>query len=384
MASTPPTGPALETMLAVCAQAVGHPALHAQLRDAASRLERWDWLAARAEAHGLAPLVYTHLRGAGVAPPPSVHDELLGYYVQHVHASRMRTLALTDILTAFEREGIQTLLLKGAALAYLVYPQPPLRPMRDIDLLVPPQDAPRAQGALLALGFTADDPASLPADHHHLPACGRVAEGQLVSVEVHCALDPGYLEGPPQTFADLAPTAQVFTIQGRQAATLSREAMLWHLYRHTFLIHWRYEWPRLMGVADLVSLVEAWADRLDWDRLRRLYPAVYRVLPLLDQFTPWSAETRRILGMVAEPRQADIGATLLRWPRPLSADHEAHAWRQMARDTLFPPALWLRLTHGYGPSRLDLGRAWAAHLGWLWSRYRRNRRLMRAAWRTRR
>ena len=379
----PPTDPTLETLLAVCAQAVGHPALYARLREAASRLQRWDWLAARAEAHGLAPLVYTHLKDAGVALPPSVHDELQAYYLLHAHASRVRASALTDILAAFQSEGIPVLLLKGAALAYLVYPRPVLRPMRDIDLLVPPQDAPRAQAALRTLGFTAAGPATQPTDHH-LPACERVVDGQWVSVEVHCALDPAYLDGPPHAYADLAPTLQTFTLGDLLAAALGREETLWHIYRHTFLNHWYYEWPRLIGVADLVSLVEAWADRLDWDRLRHRYPAVPRILPLLDQFTPYSDHVRPLLGSFRHETWHEIGATLLRWPRSMLGAHEALAWGQTARDRLFPPALWLRLTHGYGPSRLDLGRAWLTHMGWLWSRYTRNRRFVWEQWRTRR
>ena len=373
LSPAPPTDHAIETLVAVCAQAVGHPALYTRLREAVSRVQRWDWLAERAEAHGLTPLVYTHLQAADVALPLSVQDELRGYYLQHAHASRVRTTVLTDILTAFQARAIEVLLLKGAALAYLVYPQPALRPMRDIDLLVPAETALRAQAVLQELGFTAAA-TSLPVDHHHLPACERVVDGQLVSVEVHSALDPGYLTGAPSTHADLAPAAHPFTLDGRPAATLSREDMLGHIYRHTFLIHWRYEWPRLVGVADLVSLVEAWGNQLDWDRLRSRYPAAYRSLPVLNQFTPWSDKTRQRLGIVSPPGQDDIGEALIHWPLSPVGAHEGLTAPHVVWARLFPPPLWLRLTHGYGPSRLDLWRARLAHLRWLGSRAMRRSR----------
>ncbi|MCW5882406.1 MAG: nucleotidyltransferase family protein [Anaerolineae bacterium] len=382
MPSAPPTDPTLETLLAVCAQAVGHPALYTCLTDAVKGLRSYEGLAARAEAHGLAPLVYTHLQAADIALPPPAQDELLAYYLLHAHVSRVRGRALAEILAAFQSAGIEVLLLKGAALAYLVYPRPHLRPMRDIDLLVPAQAAARAQAVLLDLGFTEQGPPALSTDHH-LPPCERIMEGQLVSVEVHRGLDPVYMGGPLQTFADLASTAQTFTLHGVPAATLGREETLWHIYRHTFLNHWYYEWPRLMGVADIVSLVEAWADQMDWDRLRHLYPAAYRILPLLDQFTPWSAKTRQRLGSVLRQGRSTIGETLLRWPRSMHGLHDDLAWQQAVRERLFPPALWLRLTHGYGPSRLDLGRAWLAHQHWLWSRYTRNRRFVWQQWRRR-
>lgn len=380
MPSAPPTDPTLETLLAVCAQAVGHPALYTCLTDAVKGLRSYEGLAARAEAHGLAPLVYTHLRAAGVALPPSVHDELRAAYMQHAHASRVRHAALTDILTAFQATAIEVLLLKGAALAYLVYPQPALRPMRDLDLLVPVRDAHRAQASLLNLGFTPFDPPDPPASGHHLPACQRMVDGHVVSVEVHTALAPADLGGPPCTFTDLALTAQVFSLDGMPAATLGREETLAHIYRHTFLLHWYYEWPRLIGVADLVSMVEAWADDLDWDRLRRLSPAAYRILPLLDQFTPWSSKTQGILG-VRRQRWDDIGETLMHWPLSLVGAHADLGWGQTLQERLFPPPLWLRLTHGYGPSHLDLGRAWLAHQRWLWARYTRNWRFVWEAWR---
>src|SRR5262245_38151271 len=123
-------------LLAVCARAQAHPAQAALLREQAQALQQWDALPAQAEAHGLVPLVYTHLQAAGIAVPPAIKQQLLGYYMQHAHATRVRTQVLSDILTCYQAARIDALVLKGAALAHMVYPQPVLRPMRDIDILV--------------------------------------------------------------------------------------------------------------------------------------------------------------------------------------------------------------------------------------------------------
>jgi len=61
---------------------------------------------------------------------------------------------LADILTCYQAAGIDVLVLKGAALAHLVYPQPVLRPMRDIDILVRAEDVYRAYARLPEIGFT--------------------------------------------------------------------------------------------------------------------------------------------------------------------------------------------------------------------------------------
>jgi hypothetical protein len=116
----------------------------------------------KSEAHGLVPLLYSHLQTAGIAIPPAIKAEILGYYMQHAHATRVRTQVLTDILTCFQKAGIDVLV-KGAALAHLVYPQPVLRPMRDLDILVRAEDAYRAYALLPEIGFT------LPLGPHYEP-----------------------------------------------------------------------------------------------------------------------------------------------------------------------------------------------------------------------
>lgn len=59
------------------------------------------------------------------------------------------------ILGALNSAGVQrTVLLKGAVLGWLVYPDPALRSTNDLDLLVSRSDAQRAHEALLGLGYT--------------------------------------------------------------------------------------------------------------------------------------------------------------------------------------------------------------------------------------
>ncbi|HMA36110.1 MAG TPA: nucleotidyltransferase family protein, partial [Chloroflexia bacterium] len=285
---TTPAAPATAVLLALCARATGHPIQYARLADVAGQVTSWEGLPAQAEAHGLAPLLYTHLQAAAIPLPAAIQQELQGYYLQHAHAARVRTAVLGEILRALAAAGIDVLVLKGAALAYLVYPQPACRPMRDLDLLVPAADAPRAQALLTGLGFAPAPAAGQEPDHHHLAAIQRTAAGQPISVEVHHRLDLHEPGDPPHPFAEFAPAAQAFTAGEVATRTLGREALLWHVYRHALCLPLTYEPLRLIWLADLVSLVEAGAGTLDWAQLRRIAPALVRLLPRLDALSPWT------------------------------------------------------------------------------------------------
>jgi hypothetical protein len=357
-----------DLLLALCARWPGHSEQYAQVRRYAQAVTNWNTIPVDAEAHGLVPLLYTHLQAAGVALPPNVKQQLQGYYMQHAHATRVRAQVLTGILELFKAAEIDVLVLKGAAIAYLVYPQPALRPMRDIDILVRAADVYRAYALLPEIGFTPPHGAhhGLGPDHHHLTAIKRDVDGFSVSLELHHALHLNQIGREPQRFEAFAPTTQRFMIGDSSAQTLGREETLWHLYRHTFCMPVSYEPLRLIWVADLISLVEAWVDELDWERVRREYRAAYRILPLLHRLSPWSdAIIERLQLPVARlPRIAGLGYQ--GWPRYTLAQQRSKGLQGILHDSVFPSPWWLRLYYGQGPSRSGYYWAWLAHQRWLW------------------
>ena len=85
------------------------------------------------------------------------------------------------ILDALSKAGLSTLLLKGSALAYWLYPTPQLRECGDIDLLLASRDdAEKASSILQSLGYQRREA--------HLP-------GDLVTFEFTCVLDGGIFPG---------------------------------------------------------------------------------------------------------------------------------------------------------------------------------------------
>ncbi len=350
----------MNPLLPLCARLNSNEAHHAAVRQAAARVANWPALLAQAEQHNLAPLLYRHLRGANAPLPPDSGHQLRGLVLRHRHANQVRGQILGQIYAATRAEGIEPLLLKGAALAHLVYPQPGLRPMRDIDLLVKPADAPRTQAILGRLGF--DAPQAYPAAkeiHHHLASATRQVEGFTVSVEVHhnvfmeeSRLSLGWeqLTAPPLEFA---------LPNGTPARTLGSEDTLWHLCHHVASISQPF---RFVWVVDMVAFAEQFVDAVDWARVRRQTPRVLEILSLFHAVTPLSQRLRQAAGVRVGSPPADIGEEFAGWPRhALKWMRRSKGIGQAARATLAPPEWWLRLYYGVGPYRSLAATRWLRH-----------------------
>jgi len=353
------------TLLALCARAQGHPTQYQYLREQSAKLTDWNTLPTQAEKHGLTPLLYVHLQAVGIPIPDSIKAQLQTRAMQHSHANKVRAKTLAEILDAFQIAGIDALVLKGAALAHLVYPEPGSRSMRDVDLLVSKSQARQAQALLAESGFTAPLPGDdLPAKH--LLVAQRRVEGLPVSIEIH---HNPYTNGTPATgFEALRPTAILFTIEGVTAHTLSYEDMLAHIYQHMRLI---FNPLRLIAIADLVSLAERFVTEIDWQQVN---PRVLNALALCHWLTPLSEELLKTAPLKIARPPTGIGQEFQGWPRYALAAQRHKGYWGILRDSFFPAAWWLRFYYGLPPgTALWWGRV-VRHplhiLGWVVHYYR--------------
>jgi putative nucleotidyltransferase-like protein len=69
-----------------------------------------------------------------------------------------------EVVTAFRAKGIESILLKGPAIAQWLYDEGALRPYADCDLLVPPDDFVRGETVLADLGFEREGLDTIPGD----------------------------------------------------------------------------------------------------------------------------------------------------------------------------------------------------------------------------
>jgi hypothetical protein len=352
-----------EAILGLCARAVGNPAQYCRLVVETDGFTGWRWLPGKAELHGLGPLLYTHLKATDSLAPVDVWREIKGLYLRHRHANQLRAEALKEILQAFEAASIQSLALKGIALAHLVYPEPGMRPMRDIDLLVPEPEIEKAAQTLIQLGYRSDDQQArmLPPGHHHIPALGRQVEGMTLNVELHHRLYPEVHYYPSYSFLELSERSVPFQLNGLAARTLGYEDLLEHVYRHAL-------GPPLLGsdlryvwIADLVSLVEKYVDSIDWERLKSQSPRTYNILPLLHFLTPWPEDVLHRLPFEMPSKPRDVGQDYNGWPRRRLAGRRRESAQAILRETFSPPEWWLRLFYGVGDRHSWLWNRWVRH-----------------------
>lgn len=117
-----------------------------------------DWAAVIDLAHreSVSALLYAALKQSGqlAQVPPALAQRLHLTYIQ-AHLMHERTVALVgNLLAQFAAEHIPVVLLKGAALAMSLYPDPAWRRLGDLDVLIHPVDKERVATLLRANEFT--------------------------------------------------------------------------------------------------------------------------------------------------------------------------------------------------------------------------------------
>ena len=146
----------------------------------------WDLTVRAAAWHRLGPMLAGHLAGTSVAPP-GIMAELDEQYLANAARNLFIAASLRQVLETLGAAEIPAMLLKGAALVETVYPDPALREMLDLDLLVPADRLGAANAALSTIGYRpqGEGPTSPSGrgGHHHEPAL--ISDRGLVAVELH-------------------------------------------------------------------------------------------------------------------------------------------------------------------------------------------------------
>ncbi len=329
-------------LLAFCARPALPDALAPELRRRAARVADWQAVLELAEQHGLGPLLHRHLRAADADVPTDVQPQLAALHVRHRRANEVHLRALGEILDVFRTAGIEARVLKGPALMFLVYRDPALRPVSDLDILVRPAEADRAQELLATLGFRAASADRVTREmRHHLPAAIRASDGIAVQVELH--RDALARDGLASIELDARREAPVaFDLNGHAAVTLGPHEMLWQICEH--LVGTLPRPLRLIWIADVIGVAETFGDRLDWTRIARDYSIVLNVLGLAQGLTPLPERVAAHVPPRVRAAQSGGGAAALSW-RPRGGVRAGGRWRQFRR-TISPPAWWIGLRYG--------------------------------------
>jgi hypothetical protein len=342
-------------LLALCARAEGHAAFYQRLGTQLNAFSAWDLLPAQAELHGMGALLWHHLRQARLPIPAETEQTLTGLYLRQRALNRLHTEVLLDVYAHLEWQGIVPILLKGLALAHQYYPDPALRAVSDIDLLLPSVEISPAAAILLGAGFTASDPAvdlaASPPAEVRLLAPAR--QGTRTLVELHHAhVGPWPMSGPfrDAELAGLDAAPQTLEIGGRRvrlpapADTLNYLSR--HFQRHLFEASSNRPLP-LKWVADILSLVERHAPEPGWtDHLRR-DPALMQRLEVFYSLTPHPQRLDGIIPVRGAAPPAGLNRYPGGWPREHYRPHpQERRLRFVMRTFAAPSPWWLRLHYG--------------------------------------
>ena len=223
----------------------------------------WPRLLKKAERWGLMPLVDRTLRQAdGV--PADVSKRLRNHYHRDtVHGLGRREL-LRALLTGLAAAGLPAIVLKGVALAAVAYPEPALRPMRDIDLLVRAADRARVDDVVQALRATfAAESDGVPegsARNPYLRPDGVAALDISVDV-IPASMAPRFAPGAAALTAGFWARAQTATIAGCETLVLSPDDLLLHVTVHLVMTGFG---DQLRALCDLAAIAHRHRDAIDW------------------------------------------------------------------------------------------------------------------------
>jgi len=332
-------------LLDVCARIDGHPNQHELIHHHCQNVVNWNEVLQQAELEGMAPLLNKHLDESGAVCPPAVRRSLALLVKRHRTQADARRQALIEILELFQSEQLDVLVLKGAALCYTLYPDPALRPMRDIDLLVHESAADRAHAILKDGGFSQAE-SIIPPDHFHLPPLYRDIGDTKICIEIHRGLYPNCPPYYPDIdFDRLLAAGQSFHIGTQEACTLDDVEMLHYLYQHGFHAPLTFESYKLINGADLTGFIEKNFQTLDWQKIGERFPHLIKALPFLHQIAPWNpdnVEPKWLQPIRLEP------ASFEGWPHKRLKKLKAEGARLPAilQKTFLPPRWWLGIYYG--------------------------------------
>ncbi len=232
---------------------------------AAPSVTDWECILQSAEKNAVAPLLYAALKKSGreTEIPANAFERLRVAYLRSDTANWLALQELRSLLVEFERAQISLVVLKGGALATTLYPEPALRPMSDLDILIPHVDYARANALLIERGYASpvEMGESFGAQLTNYRAYDRRGSSPAhLELHWHLFKSPYYCQRVPiEWFWDR--TTEI-AVHNQRVRVFERQAQFLHLAAH-FALHHRAE--RLIWSYDLALLLARERARINWD-----------------------------------------------------------------------------------------------------------------------
>lgn len=208
----------------------------------------------------LLPLLYRRLVQAGIEDP--VLPRFKGVYRNGWVSNQRVFQQIGPTCAVLQEAGIPYLILKGAALAHSVYPDPAWRPMDDFDVLVKPADVMKSLDVLKSLHWEKKHGEPVLEGNYRFRHEAALENNSGVELDLHWRI---FVAAPLD--AGDAPwwdhPAQV-EIRGESHPTLTPTLHLLHAIRHGLA---RTQISSLRWAVDACYLIRQNAETLDWPSL---------------------------------------------------------------------------------------------------------------------
>lgn len=343
-----------------------HEMLNRALQDFDDNNLAWRELIHAAEFQGVAPLLYTHLQEIDFILPKDQQRTLRSLYQRSRYSAQIRAAAIEEILLHFQKEQIESMVVKGIALVNYVYDQAGLRPMRDIDILVGKAQLQKAERLLVELGYQRKQHHDIPDDYYHLPPLLKIIDGLPVAIELHHDLLPLEESYPRWPLEKSLTRSLSISIGAGEAVTLNLEDSLYYLYLHGFRAPLSYEEYRFVHLADIVSLVEKYFKSIDWDAAAADFPHLLPVLSRLHFVTPWREDILGGLDLDVSTVPKQPGMPYQGWPLCTFKKCSPAELGSLLYRTLMPPQWWMQVYYGHLEGTAYLKSRWFDHPRNIW------------------
>jgi hypothetical protein len=208
--------------------------------------------------YSLFPLLYKNLQRYGIEDP--FMERLKGIYRLEWYKNQRLIYNMSRVLQYLHDSGIQTMILKGAALIELYYKNYAVRPMAGIDILVPTSQALSTINLLNKAGWT--QTTTLKDEHLYYRHSIQFKDqsGKELDLLWHL-LSESCLEDSDTVFWDRAVPIRINEVS---TYALDSTDTLFHVIIHG--VRWNSE-PPIRWIADAMCIINSTDSEIDWPRL---------------------------------------------------------------------------------------------------------------------
>jgi len=283
-------------------------------------------LFAHLEADGVTGVLFYHLRREGLTHllAPEVQEVLNKAFLRRSGENMACLAEARQVFLALSEGGVPFMVLKGLALAEIVYPHPAMRATSDLDILIRREDLARADASLTGAGFRPLD--SVPGRALSNPP------GYLASLEywgptkafsyVHLHWHLVNTSVPATAYFGKVDMGRIWeravitNLAGVKAHLLCPGHLVAYLCEHALRVG--HSCDRLILLCDLFYTLKRYEGLLDWDdaaaeaQALGLSRFVYLALRILCSYTEGSYPTAEVLGRFAPPSLSPAERLFLR------------------------------------------------------------------------